>query len=86
MTLTGRGTSTTGPAKFEIAEIASHVIASLVFLDLRAAHRAEGHIIFVLLSPALQLILHGLLAAQLPMPLISALEADFSAAFGAYNL
>ena len=35
------GALATNPAEFVFAEAASHVVAAFVFLDSRAAHRAE---------------------------------------------
>ena len=53
------------------------MVTSLVLFDPRAAHRAEGHVVFVLVRPACKLPFHGLFASHiLSVPLVATLEAD----------
>ena len=83
MIISRRCTGATGPAKLILAEGTGHVIATLVFLNLSATKWTETHVIFVLLSPAFQLIFHRLLTAYASMPSVSALEAHVCLAFRA---
>ena len=78
--IASRCTVTACPAKLIAAQVARHVVTALVFLDLGAAHGAEGDIVFVLFRPALQLVFHCLFTRPALVPLLSALETDVSAA------
>ena len=80
MAIAARCTVTTCPAKLIVAQVARHVVTALVFLDLSAAHGAEGDIILILFRPALQLVLHCLFTRPALVPLLSALETDVRAA------
>lgn len=78
--LSGSATSAC-PAELIAAEGASHVITALVLLDLGAAHRAEGHVVFVFVSPAFELLLHGFFTrGTLTVPFVAALETHLCGA------
>ena len=74
-------TTSTSPAKLVLAVGTSHMIATLIFFYLRAAHRAERYVTFVLLGPPFQLFRHSFLASDIfSMPRITAIKADLSRA------
>ena len=80
-------TSSTGPAKLVLAEGTSHMIATCIFLYLRAAHRAERYVTFVFFCPPFQLFRHSFLASDIfSMPRITAIKADLSRALWALQL
>ena len=75
------------PNRTHTAKRARRVIATPTFLNARTAHWAEGYMTCILLDPALELSTHCFLTRhQLAMPLITALEANFSGALWALQL
>ena len=70
-------TGSTGPTKLIFAESASHVIASLVFLDSSTTHGTERDIAFIFFSPSSQLFIQIFFARDvITVPLLPAIEAD----------
>ena len=78
--------STASPAELVLAQAASHVIATLVLLDLSSAVRADRHVVFVFICPTLEPFLHGFFAADIVMPIVTAREAHFGGACRAGEL
>ena len=83
----GRSTGSARPTELILAEATSHVIATLILLNLCAAQRTEGYVVFVFVSPAFELLFHCIFACYVcTMPNITALEADFGRALRARQL
>ena len=75
-------TGSTGPAKLIFAESASHVIASLVFLNSSTTHGTERDFIFVFFGPSSQLFIQIFFACDIfTVPLLPTIEADPGFAF-----
>ena len=71
------GGSTADPAKLVAAQRAQHMVAAGATLDLDPAHGAESDVERLLGGPLAKLLLHVLFAAaHVPMPWLSAQEAD----------
>lgn len=75
------------PAELILAENARHMVASFVLLDPGATHRTERDIVFVLVDPHLQVLIHGVGTGYLSaVPLFSTLKTDFCLTLGALQL
>ena len=70
-------TGSTGPAELIFAESASHVIASLVFLNSSATHGTERDVTFVFFGPPSQLFIQIFFTGDVfTVPLLPTIEAD----------
>ena len=78
MSVITSGTLTTCPAEFVAADCTCHVVAPLILLNSCFAERAHRDISGILVQPALQLILHSLLARLFAMPAVTTFEAHLS--------